>query len=656
MPPYRLGERVKDSDVWTLVNLDGASAGYIFETETLAPIPGFSGTPINMVVALDKQGKLLNVEILNHNEPIFVSGLGEAPFHRFVAQYGGHSIYDAMSVGVPYGKARGVGSQIYLDGVTKATASVRIAHETILAAANAVVREKMRGISVAPPPAPNPAYDETLNFADLVEQGIARRHRVSNRRMQELFWDSQWESDDAVALADPDGIYLDLWVIDIGPPAVARAVLDLDGREKLRHFLSISPDDEPILLIDKGRHGLVSEDFVRNTEADLIGARQDGLPVVLRDADLELSLLPGLPSGHQIIVRADRRLGFDPTRPWELAVKVVREHGSFMPLIGVRNLVFEHRSPQRFYLSVGGQKTMTALQAAILGRLPDLYLIGALLVLLAALLSLRQNWLAGRPWYRAFRVGFLMLMMVFVGWYGQGQLSIVTVLGTLRALFSAQSLEFLLFDPFSLAIWGAVILSFFYWGRGFFCGWLCPYGAMQEITWSVGRKLGLRQLKFRESIDHLLRKFKYLLLALLAVMAFYSPVALDSWFEVEPFKTAVTTYFLREWYFIAYAALWLLLAMIVFRGFCRYVCPLGAFLAIGGLLRLRHWIPRRAECGTRCQLCAVRCQYNAIEASGSIRYDECFQCLDCVSIYHDSNTCAPLVLVKRGKGPLVAAD
>ncbi|MCP4469673.1 MAG: FMN-binding protein, partial [Gammaproteobacteria bacterium] len=367
-PPYQLGERVKNSEVWTLVNLDGAAAGYIFETESLAPLPGFSGIPINLVVSMDKQGSLLNVEILNHNEPIFVSGLGEAPFHKFVEQYRGRSIYDAMSVGVPYGKVEGASAQNYLDGVTKATASVRITHETILAAANAVAREKMRGLAATPPPIPDMSYVETLNFNDLVDQGIAIRHQITNREVQHLFSDSPWESDDQVAVDETDGLYLDLWVIDIGPPAVAGAVLDAQSLETLRYFLSISPNDEPILLIDQGRHGLVSEEFVRNTEPDLIAAWQHGLPVTLRDADLELTLLPGLPRGHQMVVRTDRRLGFDPTRSWDLVLKVVREHGSFMPTIGVRDLTFGHRSPQRFYLTPGFDKPLTPLQAAIMGR------------------------------------------------------------------------------------------------------------------------------------------------------------------------------------------------------------------------------------------------------------------------------------------------
>ena len=133
-PPYALGEAVNDKGVWSLLNSGGAPAGYVFQTGPLAPLPGFSGAPIDMLVTIDLDGRFLDVRLLSHNEPIFVSGLGEAPFRAFLEQYAGHSIREPLVVGTPYGGAGGGSDLVALDGVTKATASVRIAHESILAA------------------------------------------------------------------------------------------------------------------------------------------------------------------------------------------------------------------------------------------------------------------------------------------------------------------------------------------------------------------------------------------------------------------------------------------------------------------------------------------------------------------------------------------
>ena len=76
---------------------------------------------------LDLEGRFIDVRLVSHNEPIFVSGLGEAPFRRFLEQYRGLSINTPMVVGVPYGEGADGTGVTYLDGVQKATASVRIA-------------------------------------------------------------------------------------------------------------------------------------------------------------------------------------------------------------------------------------------------------------------------------------------------------------------------------------------------------------------------------------------------------------------------------------------------------------------------------------------------------------------------------------------------
>ena len=217
MPPYSLGEPVNDRGVWSLLNSGGALAGYVFETEPLAPLPGFSGAPINIFVMLDLEGRIITARLIEHSEPIFISGLGSAPFHKFFEQYRGQSISSTLVVGVPYGAADKASSLVYLDGVTKATASVRIAHESLLAAALAVAREKMQGIATGPPARPDPDHDEALTWRDLVAQGLATRKRVSNAEIQAAFAGTRWADDDPEALAAPEEAYLDLWIVDVGP-------------------------------------------------------------------------------------------------------------------------------------------------------------------------------------------------------------------------------------------------------------------------------------------------------------------------------------------------------------------------------------------------------------------------------------------------------
>jgi len=65
------------------------------------------------------------------------------------------------------------------------------------------------------------------------------------------------------------------------------------------------------------------------------------------------------------------------------------------------------------------------------------------------------------------------------------------------------------------------------------------------------------------------------------------------------------------------------------------------------VLQSWSWIPRREACGTPCQTCRHRCEYQAIEPTGKIDYAECFQCLDCVSIYQDDEKCFPLIQMRK---------
>ncbi len=659
VPPMSLGEPVNDQGVWQLLNSGGAEAGYVFETAPMAPLPGFSGAVINVLVVLDLEGRFLDVQLISHNEPIFVSGLPEKLFFDFFQQYRGHSISDSLVVGSPYGGGSEGSALVYLDGVTKGTASVRIAHESILAATLKVAREKMNGISTGPPAFPNMEYTENLSWDDLVEQGIATRKIVLNKEINKEFEGTLWEDDDPEATDRPDDPYLDLWIIDLGAPSIAQAVLSKSGFEELQDFMEISTTDEPVLVIETARHGLVTEDFVRNTAPNLISAEQGGFPIAFRDSDIYIDLNDDLPEalqdGTALILRTDRRLGFDPTAEWILRIKALRAHGSFQPEIGSASLELTHVTPERFYSRAEVFKPVPPWVDALRNRQTDLIVLSVFLLGLLALLGLRLNKLAGHRHFTPIRLGILAFVLGFIGWWGQGQLSIATPLAVARAALEGGSYAFLLYDPFSLAVWAVTIIGFVAWGRGLFCGWLCPFGAMQEFAHHIGRFLRLPQIEPSAVWDDRLKWIKYVVLGAMVLMLFTAPARLDKAIEVEPFKTAITTFFIREWYYVAYAVGLLLSSMVLFKGFCRYVCPLGAVMAIGGLLRGRKWIERRAECGSPCQLCKVKCSYGAIKKTGEIQYSECFQCLDCVTIHDDKAQCVPLILAARGRKMGVAA-
>ena len=85
------------------------------------------------------------------------------------------------------------------------------------------------------------------------------------------------------------------------------------------------------------------------------------------------------------------------------------------------------------------------------------------------------------------------------------------------------------------------------------------------------------------------------------------------------------------------------IGLFVERFFCRYLCPLGAALAIPGRIRMFDWLKRHRECGAPCHRCAQECMVQAIHPDGRINPNECLYCLHCQSLYYDGHKCPPMI-------------
>jgi NosR/NirI family nitrous oxide reductase transcriptional regulator len=204
--------------------------------------------------------------------------------------------------------------------------------------------------------------------------------------------------------------------------------------------------------------------------------------------------------------------------------------------------------------------------------------------------------------------------------------------------------ETFLIDPMLFILWGFVALTLLLWGRGVYCGWLCPFGALQELLNQAARRLNVRQLEFPEVVHERLSAVKYLVLILLFGVSLQSTLEMVRYAEVEPFKTAITLRFQREWPFVLYAAGLVAVSLVNRKFFCKYLCPLGAALAIPGRFRVFDWwLRRRRECGRPCQTCARECEVRAIRPTGEINANECHYCLDCQVTYYNEAKCMPLV-------------
>ena len=281
----------------------------------------------------------------------------------------------------------------------------------------------------------------------------------------------------------------------------------------------------------------------------------------------------------------------------------------------------------------------------------DLLVLGLGLLILSALLWRSRALSTSHRRMKRGRSAYALFTLFFIGWHAQGQLTIVNLTAALEAWRGGSDLAFMLNDPMTVVLWAFVGVSLVVWGRGTFCGWLCPFGALQEWTSIISRRLGLRARRLPQRLDQRLKWLKYAVLVALLGAVWWAPAWSDALLEVEPFKTAISLRFDRDWPYVAWALAMLGLSAIVYRGYCRYICPLGAALAVLSVLRRWDWIARRTECGTPCQSCRHRCAYQAIAPDGAVQYSECFQCLDCVAIYQDPQACLPLIRMNKATRP-----
>lgn len=638
--PMELGAKDESLPIWPILNSGGGLVGYIFESDDLVPTSGFSGGKMNLLISIDLEGNFIDVLVLEQSEPVFVGGIGIIPFNEFLRQYRGKSLASNIKVG----RTDSASANTQIDNITKATASVKIANETILASAIQVARERLSGVAPKTISYPKKDLHEKLSWQQLLDNGLVKHLRVKNSELEELFKGTEFAGDDKIAIEQPNEVYADIWIADLGLPSISENILTKKTLADITHQLK--EVEEPILILANGRHKIVSDTFVRNSTPDLLEIRQDDYPINLRDGDFEVELLKTIPKMEQaMIFQVDTRFGFDPSSKWTLKAKTFRGGNHLYETKEIRDLEIDIELEKKYFKAPQEKDTTPAWVSSWTNQAFNLSLLTLFIVVLFYSLYKYKSIINN---LKSKRTIILIFTLFFIGWYGQGQLSMVTVLGFLKSIIHGQSLSFLLFDPFSLILWVAVILSLVIWGRGTFCGWLCPYGVLQELSHKLGTILDLPQIKVPAKINDKLIYLKYVILAVLCFVALFAPSVTDYLIEIEPFKTSITLVFDRSWPYVLYALSWIALSMVLFKGFCRFICPLGAFLSLGGKLRIFDWLPRRKECGNPCNHCHVSCNYEAIDKKdGHIKYDECFQCLDCVEIHHDKTLCKILIKAEK---------
>ncbi|RLA10184.1 MAG: hypothetical protein DRQ59_12365, partial [Gammaproteobacteria bacterium] len=283
-----------------------------------------------------------------------------------------------------------------------------------------------------------------------------------------------------------------------------------------------------------------------------------------------------------------------------------------------------------------------------LEKLPEIFILSLLLIVLTVAFF-SQNWVAQRPRLLYWgRIIFLSITLFGLGFYANAQLSVVNIITVFSSLVSGFSWTYFLMEPLIFILWGSVIISLLFWGRGAYCGWLCPFGALQELINKAAQALRVKQVVLPWGVHERLWAVKYVIFLLLFGVSLHSLAWAEYFAEVEPFKTVIILKFMREWPFVLFALLLILPGIFIERFYCRYLCPLGAALAIPARLRMFDWLKRYRDCGQPCHTCANQCIVGAIHPEGNINPNECHYCLHCQKLYHDDQIC-PVMITSRKK-------
>jgi polyferredoxin len=184
----------------------------------------------------------------------------------------------------------------------------------------------------------------------------------------------------------------------------------------------------------------------------------------------------------------------------------------------------------------------------------------------------------------------------------------------------------------SMILFGAVIIITIVFRRSF-CGNICPLGFLQEISAKIGRKLLGKRFYLPSRLDKLMRFIKYIILVVviggtwITFSLIFRPM--DPWAAFHHIGSDE----LFSGYLIGFIifAVSLIASFFLDRVFCKYACPMGAFLAPVskiGIFRIKN---DRDLC-TSCGECDSACPMNvAVSETENITSTECINCMECVS-------------------------
>ena len=642
----------------------GETLGWVYLTSDFVSTTGYSGKPIHTLVGVDKDAVITGVRLVKHSEPIVLIGIPDAKIRGVTESYAGLDLKAEAASG---------GSAHDLDIISGATVTIMVIDDSIIRSGLKVARALGLGGLAAEVADQGPGKEidlekrEISDWTTLTGDGSVRRLSLDVAQINDAFL----QQGDPRALKRPEAgpetdTFIDLYLALADVPSIGLSLL---GEAEYANLTKrLKEGEHAILVAGRGRYSFKGSGYVRGGIFDRIQLIQDDISVRFHDRQqtrvgtIAADGAPAFTETDLFIIPADS--GFDPAKEFRLQLLVQRPVGPIDKVF----LTFDlgYRLPDAYLKSsvpaaaaADPQQGSAAVAEADNGvqhlwkriwndRKADVIVLGAAIAVLTLVFFFQMQVTRNERFTFWFRIAFLTFTLVWLGWMENAQLSVVNVLAFFSALTSDFSWDAFLMDPLVFLLWFSVAAALLFWGRGAYCGWLCPFGALQELTNRIAKLCHIPQIEVPWGLHERLWPVKYIIFLGLFGLSLYSLDVAEHYAEVEPFKTAIILKFQRAWPFVLFAVALLAAGLFIERFYCRYLCPLGAALAIPARLRMFDWLKRYRECGNPCNRCAKECMVQAIHPEGHINPNECLNCLHCQVLYQHDQKC-PVCIKKLAK-------
>ena len=507
----------------------GETIGWVFLNSDFAGSVGYSGKPIHVLIGIDKEGVVTGAKLVKHYEPIVLVGIPEKKVADVITGYAGLDVSKETG-------AETAGHEV--DIISGATVTIMVIDDSITRSAIEVARQLGLGgleteiAASGPKRVIDDTIDRTEGWLTLVGDGSVRRLSLDVGMVNRAFDDQA--GGEAPGRPEPgaaDDVFIDLNAALVTIPTIGRSLLGDAEYANLKKRLK--QGEHAILVAGRGRYSFKGSGYVRGGIFDRIVLIQGDRSVRFRDRQhqrLGRISAGGAPEFKEVdlfFIPADA--GFDPAKPWRLQLLVSRATGPTEKAFLTFDLPYD--PPAQYLKTETGDSAVAAserLRPAVgegelsfdgdalwqriwRDRIVDIAILATALAILTVIFFFQAQITRHERLWFWLRMGFLTFTLVWLGWYAQAQLSVVNVMTFANALLSDFSWTYFLMDPLVFMLWFSVAAALLFWGRGAYCGWLCPFGALQELLNRLAKLARVPQWRLPWGLHERLWPIKYMI-------------------------------------------------------------------------------------------------------------------------------------------------